>query len=191
MFIINGGRVFAEIDINNKTQCPNEPGYRLTLFASLIKADKLEFVIQKAVELGVFRIVPVITERSIAKESDAKTKRWHAIAEAAAMQSHRGIIPEVAETVRLREAVAVSNGLDRAAAAHEKIVPGTVSVAEWIGGKWRSSGIFIGPEGGFSDKEISFFTESGIKIITMGRRVLRAETAAIAAAALASLIRDT
>lgn len=157
---------------------------RITLFQGLPKSDKMELIIQKAIELGVFEIVPVVTERTIVKLDPKKEKsklgRWQGIAEAAAKQSKRGIIPAVHAPVRFQDALKLAEKLDSKVIPYElaedmeytrevfsKIMPG------------QSIGVFIGPEGGFSEKEIAMAKQAGVHPITLGRRILRTETAGI------------
>jgi 16S rRNA (uracil1498-N3)-methyltransferase len=171
-----------------------EPIYRATLFQGLAKGDKMDAIIQKAVELGVARIVPVQCRRSVvrlaAADAARKTARWQKIAAEAAKQSGRGQIPQVAEPV------------DFAAAALEAS-QAAVSLMPWEGERqcsvrdflestpMRTAGpltisLLIGPEGGFSADEVDLAARSGIRTVTIGRRILRTETAG--AAVLAMLI---
>lgn len=155
---------------------------RVHLFQGLPKADKMELIIQKAVELGVYEIIPVETKRAVvkldAKKAKTKTERWQAIAEAAAKQSKRRIVPAVTEPVTFTEA------LKRAADMEVKLIPyelaeGMEKTKEIIGGLPENVdiAIFIGPEGGFEEAEIVKATETGITPITLGKRILRTETA--------------
>ncbi|MBQ3905493.1 MAG: 16S rRNA (uracil(1498)-N(3))-methyltransferase [Lachnospiraceae bacterium] len=155
---------------------------KIYLFQGLPKADKLELIIQKAVELGVYQVIPVETKRSIVKLDDkkakAKTARWQQISEAAAKQSKRGIIPEVKEPMSFAKALQMAEtmdvklipyelaeGMEKTRTLIESVKPG------------QSIAIFIGPEGGFDESEIAAAMEKGIEPITLGRRILRTETA--------------
>lgn len=155
---------------------------RVYLFQGLPKADKMELIIQKAVELGVYEVIPVETGRSVvkldAKKAVQKTARWQAIAEAAAKQSRRRIIPQVATPVSFAQALA------RAAEMDIKLIP--YELAEGMDctkqifsnlGEGKDIAVFIGPEGGFEEKEIVRAKECGIQPITLGKRILRTETA--------------
>lgn len=155
---------------------------RVYLFQGLPKADKMELVIQKAVELGVYEIIPVETGRSVvkldAKKALQKTARWQSIAEAAAKQSRRRIIPKVAAPVSFEQA------LTRAEAMDVKLIP--YELAEGMEHtkqifsnleEGKDIAVFIGPEGGFEEKEIIRAKEYGIQPITLGKRILRTETA--------------
>lgn len=155
---------------------------RVHLFQGLPKADKMELIIQKAVELGVYEIIPVETKRAVvkldAKKAKSKTERWQAIAEAAAKQSKRRIVPVVTEPVTFSEA------LKRAAGMEVKLIPyelaeGMEKTKEMIDNLPENVdiAIFIGPEGGFDEAEIVKATETGITPITLGKRILRTETA--------------
>lgn len=155
---------------------------KVYLFQCLPKADKMELIIQKAVELGVWGIIPVAAKRCVVKldegKAAAKVKRWQGIAEAAAKQSKRGVIPEVAGVMSFRQAV------EMAAAMDVKIIPyelaeGMERTRDIIGGleKGQSVAVFIGPEGGFDEQEIQTAAENGIRPVTLGRRILRTETA--------------
>lgn len=155
---------------------------RITLFQCLPKADKMELVVQKAVELGALEIVPVASARCVvkldARKAEAKRARWQAIAEAAAKQSKRRVIPQVAAVTPIREAFA------RAAEMDVKLIPyelaeGMAHTKELIGSvrPGQSVAVFIGPEGGFEEAEIGEAVEAGITPVTLGKRILRTETA--------------
>lgn len=155
---------------------------RVYLFQGLPKADKMELIIQKAVELGVYEIIPVETERSVVrldeKKAAQKTVRWQSIAEAAAKQSRRRMIPKVAEPVRFAQALA------KAAPMGVKLIPyelaeGMERTKQIFAGLKAGDeiAVFIGPEGGFAEKEIVQAKECGIQPVTLGRRILRTETA--------------
>ncbi|MDE7223165.1 MAG: 16S rRNA (uracil(1498)-N(3))-methyltransferase [Acetatifactor sp.] len=155
---------------------------RIYLLQGLPKADKMELIIQKAVELGAYQVVPVATRRSVvkldAKKAEAKVSRWQTIAEAAAKQSRRRIIPQVQQVMDFRQA------LDYVRELPVKLIP--YELAEDMG-KTRElleklepgqdAAIFIGPEGGFDKEEIDGAVEAGVLPITLGRRILRTETA--------------
>lgn len=155
---------------------------KVYLFQGLPKADKMELIIQKAVELGVYRIIPVSAKRCVVKLDDgkaaAKVRRWQGIAEAAAKQSRRGVIPEVSEVMSFRSAV------EQAAAMDVRLIPyelaeGMEKTRDIISGikEGQSVAIFIGPEGGFEEQEIQLAADNGIQPVTLGRRILRTETA--------------
>ena len=158
---------------------------KLYLFQGLPKADKMELIIQKAVELGVYEIIPVETKRCVVKLDDKKAKnkiaRWQGIAEAAAKQSKRGIVPQVSDVVSFAQAIKrasdmnlklipyeLAEGMDKSRELLAQAAPG------------QDIAIFIGPEGGFEEREIEAALELGIQPITLGKRILRTETAGLA-----------
>ena len=175
--------VLARVLEAKKTEA--ELSVRLLLFQGLPKKDKMELIIQKAVELGVSEIIPVLTKRTVVKLEDKKKEqkkleRWQAIAEAAAKQSGRGIIPKVCEAVKFTEAVKQAGELDEALIPYE-LAEGMDGARERIRGLHgkRTIGIFIGPEGGFEEEEIALAAKAGIHPITLGKRILRTETAGL------------
>jgi 16S rRNA (uracil1498-N3)-methyltransferase len=158
---------------------------KLYLFQGLPKNDKMELIIQKAVELGVYQIIPVKTIRTVVKldkkKEESKLRRWRAVSESAAKQSKRMIIPEIAPVMSFQEALEFSKGMDktilpfenaRAMAKTKEILSGITS--------GMGVGIFIGPEGGFEDSEVELAESYGAKQITLGKRILRTETAGLA-----------
>lgn len=155
---------------------------RIYLFQGLPKADKMELIIQKAVELGVYQVIPVATKRSIVKLDDkkagAKRARWQGISEAAAKQSKRKIIPEVGQVLSFKEAIALAQDMDERLIPYElaEDMSKTKELVEGIGAG-QSVAIFIGPEGGFDETEVAYAMESGVTPITLGKRILRTETA--------------
>lgn len=175
------------LDILSKEVCETEPKTKITLYQGLPKADKMELIIQKCVELGVDRIVAVSTERAIVKldkKESKKLERWQKIAEAAAKQSGRGKIPEIGQQVlKFKEAVAEAKELDGAIIPYEK--EQETGIRQFVQGfRGESIGVFIGPEGGFAEEEIALAQENGITPITLGKRILRTETAGMTTAAI-------
>ncbi len=163
----------------------------ITLYQGFPKGDKMDLILQKAVELGAARIVPVWMKRSVVKMDAAKAAkrrdRYQAIAEAAAKQSGRGVIPEVGTFLSMKEAVEEAAQLDAILLPYENaegmdaarnIVSAIVHDAKH--GVIRTLGIFIGPEGGFEESEVSLLEEAGAKTMTLGHRILRTETAGLA-----------
>lgn len=164
----------------------NELPSRIVLFQGLPKADKLELIIQKCVELGVTEIVPVSMKRSVVKldekKSASKVSRWQSIAEAAAKQSKRGIIPTVSPVMSFAEALSKAEKLDVRLVPYEMADSDTMESTREIFRNLKpgeSIGIFIGPEGGFDDSEIEKALASGAQTITLGKRILRTETAGL------------
>lgn len=160
-----------------------EPPYRVAVYQALVKGDKMETVIQKAVELGAAVIVPVATSRAVVKldEKDAKKKveRWQKIAQEAAKQCGRGIIPTVAMPMSFREAVkqAAADALPLFCYEGEGTVPLPTLYRQREDPATVS--LFVGPEGGFSDEEAAFAKACGMQMCGLGRRILRTETAAL------------
>lgn len=155
---------------------------KVYLFQGLPKNDKMELIIQKAVELGVYAVVPVATKRAVVKLDDKKeTKklvRWQSISESAAKQAKRLIIPEVMPVMSFKEAVAFSQTMDVRLIPYElaENMAYTRQVLSQIK-PGQSIGIFIGPEGGFAEEEVELALNSGMETITLGKRILRTETA--------------
>ena len=155
---------------------------KIYLFQGLPKADKMELIVQKAVELGVYEIIPVATKRAVVKldEKKAKTKtnRWQTISESAAKQSKRRIVPQIHEVMSFKEAVAYAKDMEVKVIPYE-LAEGMEKTKELIDHlkPGQSIAIFIGPEGGFEESEIQTALEQGIKPITLGKRILRTETA--------------
>jgi len=160
----------------------SEPSVRFYLFQGLPKADKFEHIIQKSVELGVYEIIPVLTKRSIVKYDDkkarAKTERWQKIAESAAKQSRRGIVPQVSEIISFDKALKAAQDMDLILIPYEnfKDMEATRTVLSGIR-PGMTVGIFIGPEGGFDEAEVKLANEKGAECISLGSRILRTETA--------------
>lgn len=162
------------------------------LFQGLPKSDKMELIIQKAVELGVTEITPVEMARSIVKVEEKKkgqkTSRWQAIAESAAKQSKRTVIPKVNDIVNFRAALDIAKNLDILLIPYESKngMEDTKLALNAIKGGYKV-GVMIGPEGGFDQKEIDLGVNNGGKIISLGKRILRTETAAITSVAMIML----
>ncbi len=158
---------------------------KIYLFQGLPKADKMELIIQKAVELGAYEIIPLAAKRSVVKLDEKKAKnrqlRWQGIAEAAAKQSKRAVIPQVKELMSMHEAAAYAESMDVKLIPYE-LADNMTKTKELIGNvkPGESVAIFIGPEGGFEENEIAEALESGILPITLGKRILRTETAGLA-----------
>lgn len=158
-----------------------EPNIKITLYQGLPKAEKMELIIQKCVELGINEIIPVSTDRSIVKLSgkeDKKISRWNKISETASKQSKRGKIPNIGKPLNFKEAIEHSKVNDKNIIPYEKEKENSLKkICEDFREDTKSIGIFIGPEGGFSDKEIELAKNSNIIPITLGKRILRTETA--------------
>ncbi len=171
--------------IIEETEANTELPSRLYLFQGLPKSDKMEWIIQKAVELGVYEIIPVVTKRAVVKldekKSAKKTERWNAIAEGGAKQSGRNLIPKVKEAMSYREAIEYAKKLDVVLIPYE-LATEMQKTRQVISGikPGDSVGIFIGPEGGFEEAEAAYAVENGAKCLTLGKRILRTETAGLA-----------
>lgn len=179
----------VEVSIMEKIDSGELP-VRIYLFQGLPKSDKMELIIQKAVELGAYAIIPTATKNAVVKLDGKKEKskldRWQAIAESAAKQSKRGIIPQIERVMSFKEALQFASGLDEIWIPYENEsgMENTRKALEQIGPETGSVGIFIGPEGGFDEKEIDLAREMGAAPISLGKRILRTETAAIAVLSL-------
>ena len=168
--------------ISEELKGGNELGTEIYLFQCLPKADKMELIIQKSVELGVYKIIPVSSKRSIVKldekKSENKIKRWNLISESAAKQSKRVMIPEVSSVMSFKEAVNYAKNLDFSIIPYEnfKDMESTKKVVSKIKNGMKI-GVFIGPEGGFDESEIEY--ASDFEKISLGKRILRTETAGL------------
>ncbi len=167
-----------------------EPRVELTLFQAIIKGKAMTLAIQKCVELGVTAIAPLFTERTVVRIKDAdrtkKQRRWQQIAEEAARQSERVRVPEVLAAVDFEQALFSLNAGPALLFAERHVAASSMSVGEALAGHKDAErvAVFVGPEGGFNNHEIDLAAEHGLTPITLGPRVLRAETAAIVACAL-------
>lgn len=157
---------------------------KIYLFQGIPKADKMELIVQKAVELGVYEVIPVAAKRCVVKldekKARAKVNRWQGIAEAAAKQSKRGVIPVVQEPMTMKEAAAYAREMDVKLIPYElaKDMAHTKKIMESIS-PGESVAVFIGPEGGFEESEVAEAVAAGIVPITLGKRILRTETAGL------------
>ena len=173
----------VEVCITEETALDTELPCRICLFQGLPKSDKMELIVQKAVELGAAEVIPVAMKNCVvkldAKKAAAKAARWQEIAKSAAKQSKRSIIPKIHEVVSFKEALKLAencdirlvpyeneNGMEGARTVLEQIEPG------------KSISIMIGPEGGFAEEEIAKARET-MQSISLGRRILRTDTAGI------------
>lgn len=157
----------------------NEPPYKAVVYQALVKGDKFETVIQKGTELGASVFVPVITRRCVArleaKDVTKKAERWQRIAEEAAKQCGRAVIPEVKFPVSLKEAVSCAEGVKLFCYEGEGTVPVTEVLA--AAAVPDTVSVFVGPEGGFSEEEVLIAKDCHAEMCGLGRRILRTETA--------------
>lgn len=182
----------TETQVVCKLRFIKEDGVELSskvyLFQGLPKGDKMEFIIQKTVELGVHEIIPVAMKRCVVKldEKKAKSKiaRWQGIAEAAAKQSKRAVVPQINNVMTYQQALEYAKDMDVKLVPYEMEnildgssgMEGTRKIIDSLGHGQRIA-IFIGPEGGFEESEINDAIALGMKAVTLGRRILRTETA--------------
>lgn len=169
------------LKITDAIPCLAEPKVSVTLFQGIPKQGKMDYIIEKCTELGITRIVPVAMKRSVAKIDDKKSEskkleRWRKIAAESVKQCGRGRIPEITEVMTVDEAINFSDTLDLTVAAYEN--EQEVSLKSVLEKSTPESiGVFIGPEGGLDDKEIEKFKAGNIPSVTLGKRILRTETA--------------
>lgn len=155
----------------------------ITIYQGLPKADKMELIIQKTTEIGVKKIVPVAMERSIVKlnEKDAKKKieRWQKIAEVAAKQSKRDIIPKIQNIIKISDLCNEIKEYDLFLVAYENEEKITLKQILKQNKETKKIGVLVGPEGGIDNKEIEKLLQNGAKVVSLGKRILRTETAPI------------
>ncbi len=173
----------VELRVEEVAPSAGEPGVWITLYQALPKGDKMETIVQKAVELGVGRIVPVLTHRCVSRPDDKsmrkKCERYNRIALEAAKQCGRGRVPEVAPLVGFREAVAQMRADPLALLFYENA---DQPLREVLTGRLGDRvSILIGSEGGFEPSEAAFAAENGLVPLSLGSRILRCETAPLAA----------
>ena len=165
-----------ELAVGEPVPCATEPRRRLTLYQCALKGEKMEWVLQKATELGVARVVPVCSSRTIVRPVaaiDRKSERWRAILREAAEQSGRARMPELAPALLLADALQSASGL--------RLFPWESAPATGSGAlEGTEVSLLVGPEGGFSADEAALAVAEGWRVISLGPRILRAETAALA-----------
>lgn len=169
------------LNVTGEKGCDSEPPYFATVYQALVKGDKFDTVVQKSVECGASRIVPFISERCIVradkKDAAKKIVRWQRIAEEAAKQCGRGIIPEILPLMTFKEAAESAAKADIPLFCYED--EGETSLKKVLAGakKYETVSLMIGSEGGFSEKEARSATDSGMISVGLGKRILRTETA--------------
>lgn len=174
----------AILEIIEEQESDTELSSRIYLFQGLPKQDKMELIVQKAVELGAYQVIPVATKRCVVKLDEKKARkkveRWQQIAESAAKQAGRGFIPEVHDVMSFKEALEYSKELDVVLIPYELAegMDGTKVLINSIR-PGQSVGVYIGPEGGFEREEVEYAIKNGAKAITLGKRILRTETAGL------------
>lgn len=178
------GKDRASCEIVSSRQEDSEPKTLVTLAQALPKASKMDFVVEKCVELGVHRLIPMTTERTVAK--GAKLDRWRKLAKEAAEQSGRAIIPEVTELSDLDSVLKMRDKFDLALIPWE--LETKRSLKSLLLPQFLNVLVLIGPEGGFSIKEVEAARAAGFQAASLGKRILRTETAGLAA--LANIIYE-
>lgn len=176
------GRV--ELNIENIVKTVSEPSVHVTLFQCLTKGDKMDLIVRQAVEMGVSEVIPTVSQNCVSrpdeKQLNKKQERWQRIADEAAGQSGRGILPKVLNAVSLADVAKKLQSFDRSYFFYEL---GGESVSK-IASRVKNIAIIIGPEGGFSAAEAEMLKSAGAITSTLGPRILRAETAPVAAVSL-------
>lgn len=179
---------YVECQIKEELETNVESNIKVTIMQGLPKADKMELIIQKSVELGAFDIIPIEMKRCIVKlnekEKNKKLQRWQKISEVAAKQCGRNIIPTIKSIINLKNICNLLNEYDIVLIAYEKEKETTLKqvlneIKQGYDGKKIKIAIIIGPEGGIAPEEVEMLQENGAKSITLGKRILRTETVAL------------
>ena len=170
--------------VKHRKESETEARVRVSVYMAFPKADKLEHVIQKATELGAYEIVAFPSARCVSRPDDKslkkKLERWQKIAASAAEQSGRGRIPEVLTLGSYKEALSRASQADKAILFYENERATTLRMA-LEAGKYKTISLLTGPEGGLEEKEVTQAQEAGLQVCTLGRRILRCETAPLCA----------
>ena len=170
--------------VKKRQQSENEPCVQVSVYMAFPKADKLEHVIQKATELGAYEIVAFPSARCISKPDEKslkkKLERWQKIAASAAEQSGRGRIPQVLTVGSYKEALDRATKADKAILFYENERATTLRMA-LEAGQYRTVSLLTGPEGGLEEWEVAQAMEAGLQVCTLGKRILRCETAPLCA----------
>lgn len=188
------------LGILETVKCESEPSIHVSVYQALPKGDKMDTVVQKCTELGASRFVPVLTSRCISRPDDKgaqkKCERWQRIAEEASKQSGRGIIPEIGRLIGFEEAVSEMSKCTLAVMCYEcedgyslrRCI--SEAVSEGLLCKGSSVAIFIGPEGGIAPEEARLASEGGVRLVGLGKRILRTETAPLFAVSAVMLLTN-
>ncbi|KAB3530746.1 16S rRNA (uracil(1498)-N(3))-methyltransferase [Alkaliphilus serpentinus] len=173
------------VEYLEQVKISTEAPIKVTLYQGVPKGSKMDLIIQKTTEMGIFSIVPVLTDRTVVqleskKDKEKKTERWQKIALEAAKQSKRGIIPDIHEPLSFIEALNHSKGNQMNILAYEG--ERNISLKSTLSGKPKvhSIGIWVGPEGGYTEAEVQRTAVDAFHIVTLGPRILRTETAGFA-----------
>ena len=179
----------VNVKVLDSTVCEQEPSVRISLYIALMKGDKIDDVIQKAVELGVYEITPFLSARCISRPDEKsllkKQQRWQKIADNAASQSRRGILPQVKPCIAVADIPQAVKNCDKAIVFYEC---GGEKLRELIPHDIGYLALITGAEGGFEEAEIDELKASGVAVATLGKRILRAQTAPVAALCAAMLL---
>ena len=174
----------AEMEVLERRESASEAAVRVSVYLAFPKADKLEHVIQKATELGAYEIVAFPSARCISKPDDKslkkKLERWQKIAASAAEQSGRGRIPQVRVLGSYKEALQEVSKADKPLMFYENEQAVTLKMA-LSSGSYQTVSLLTGPEGGLEEKEVDQAREAGLQVCTLGKRILRCETAPLCA----------
>ena len=176
---------FAICKINGKKECPGNPKKEIVLFQAITKGPKFEFIVQKATEIGITKVVPFLSEYCVAKISEHKKERLESIIENACKQCERTIKTEVCNVRKVEDVVNLFSDFELVLFANER-----ADVGEKIKNleKYNKIAIIVGSEGGFSQKEKEKFIDAGATSISLGKRIYRAETASVAMMSLVSIL---
>ena len=185
--IVSLNRDKASGEIVRKYFSKGEPRTRITLYQALLRKSRFEFVLQKCTELGITNFVPILSERCVAKWDRTKVERWQQIIKEAAEQSRRGVLPKLHNPLKFKDAC--QNADDNTFLAWEDETD--VGIRDILSKRLKSAHInksainlFVGPEGGFSPAEAELACKAGIATFSMGKRILRAETAGLVASSI-------
>lgn len=185
--IVKMAKGVATCKINGQQLCEANPKKNIVLFQAITKKDKFELIVQKATELGVSKIVPFVSDFIVAKATENKIERLKLIAQNACKQCERSIVPEISECLSFDEVLNSFKNFDMVLFANERAEKGDKPHAL---PKCKNIAIIVGSEGGFSSKEKDKFVAAGATTISLGKRILRAETASIAMMSLVSILSD-
>lgn len=177
-----------ELSVISKQEFEREPGVRVTLFQGIPKQAKMETIVQKCVELGIYSIVPVFMDRTVVTDKgnfNKKVDRWQKVSAEAVKQCRRGIIPEITEPVKSKEMIEMMKSYDLILFPYENETGRTIKDAlRGLDSKPASIAMVIGPEGGFSDSEAKELKSINADCVSLGKTILRTETAGMAALAM-------
>ncbi len=186
---INNEEILCKI--KQKIEEKIESNIEVTIFQGLPKSDKMEYIIQKSVELGVYDITPVEMKRCVVKidgkDKEKKISRWQKISEVASKQCGRDVIPKINDLINIKNMCNFIENYDIVLVAYENEKENTLKQqlkqikekVDYSNGQKIRIGIVIGPEGGLEEQDVEMFKEKGAQIITLGRRILRTETVAL------------